>query len=80
MHDLDVARLERCLRTHIDGCPAPLQLARLERGQPNPTHRLTGADGMRPVLRKKPPGELLPSAHLIGKMIQPSEEMAHPMS
>ena len=63
--DFDITRLERYLRTHIDGCPAPLQLARLEGGQSNPTYRLTCADGTRLVLRKKPSGELLPSAHAV---------------
>ena len=30
--DFDITRLERYLRTHIDACAAPLQLARLEAG------------------------------------------------
>ena len=63
--DFDIARLERYLRTRIGACAAPLQLARLEGGQSNPTYRLTCADGARLVLRKKPSGELLPSAHAV---------------
>ena len=63
--DFDITRLERYLRARIDACAAPLQLARLEGGQSNPTYRLTCADGTRLVLRKKPSGELLPSAHAV---------------
>ena len=65
MQDLAFARLERYLSTRIDACAAPLQLARLEGGQSNPTYRLTCADGTRLVLRKKPSGGLLPSAHAV---------------
>ena len=63
--DFDITRLERYLRARIDACAAPLQLARLEGGQSNPTYRLTCADGTRLVLRKKPSGELLPLAHAV---------------
>ena len=50
MQDLDVTRLGWYLGAHIDGCAAPMQLARLQGGQSNPTDRLTGADGTRLVL------------------------------
>src|SRR5216684_4100412 len=34
-------------------------------GQSNPTYRLTASDGKKYVLRRKPPGKLLPSAHAV---------------
>src|SRR5215208_976142 len=34
-------------------------------GQSNPTDRLSTADGKKYVLRRKPPGKLLPSAHAV---------------
>jgi aminoglycoside phosphotransferase (APT) family kinase protein len=36
-------------------------------GQSNPTYRLTAADGKMYVLRRKPPGKLLPSAHAVDR-------------
>src|ERR671925_23763 len=47
-----------------------LRLARVEQfkgGQSNPTYRLTDAAGRRYVLRRKPPGKLLPSAHAVDR-------------
>jgi aminoglycoside phosphotransferase (APT) family kinase protein len=36
-------------------------------GQSNPTYRIGAADGRRFVLRRKPPGKLLPSAHAVDR-------------
>jgi aminoglycoside phosphotransferase (APT) family kinase protein len=36
-------------------------------GQSNPTYLLAAADGKRYVLRRKPPGKLLPSAHAVDR-------------
>ena len=36
-------------------------------GQSNPTYLLTGSDGKRYALRRKPPGKLLPSAHAVDR-------------
>ena len=36
-------------------------------GQSNPTYKLTSADGRGFVLRRKPPGKLLPSAHAVDR-------------
>lgn len=63
--DLDVAALERYLLAHLPGFTAPLTAERFAGGQSNPTYRLTGGDGARFVLRKKPSGPLLPSAHAV---------------
>src|SRR5688500_12022622 len=58
-HRIDVAALERFLGFRIS------QLEQFKGGQSNPTYRLQGADGRRFVLRRKPPGKLLPSAHAV---------------
>jgi aminoglycoside phosphotransferase (APT) family kinase protein len=63
----DEASLGRWLDEHL---PAFAGLARIEQfrgGQSNPTFLLTAADGARYVLRKKPAGALLPSAHAIDR-------------
>ena len=46
--------------------PATLTLRPLSGGQSNPTYLLEDATGQR-VLRKQPPGELLPSAHAVDR-------------
>ena len=45
---------------------APLQVTRLSGGQSNPTYRLESG-GARLVLRKQPPGQLLPGAHAVDR-------------
>ena len=58
-HRIDIAALEKYLDFRI------LDLEQFKGGQSNPTYRLTAADGKRYVLRRKPPGKLLPSAHAV---------------
>ncbi len=68
MNDLafDPARLEPYLRAHIPGLAGPMRLERIAGGQSNPTFFVT-SDTRRLVLRKQPPGTLLPSAHAIDR-------------
>jgi aminoglycoside phosphotransferase (APT) family kinase protein len=62
----DRVRLEAYLRQHIEGFGGPLEVEQFRGGQSNPTFRLT-AGGKRYVLRRKPPGKLLPSAHAVDR-------------
>jgi aminoglycoside phosphotransferase (APT) family kinase protein len=62
--DLPLGRLEAWLRGHIDGFAGPIAAERFAGGQSNPTYKLASSSG-RCVLRKKPPGPLLPSAHAV---------------
>ncbi len=62
--DIPVAALESYLASHIDGFKGPLTAARFKGGQSNPTYRLD-TPGRAYVLRRKPFGKLLPSAHAI---------------
>src|SRR6478672_4733539 len=64
--DLPLGRLERWMRDHVDGFRGPLAAERFEGGQSNPTYKLAAATGTY-VLRKKPPGHLLPSAHAVDR-------------
>ena len=59
---LDV--LSAFLRRHVADFQGPLQVTPLTGGQSNPTYRLT-AGANRWVLRRKPPGVLLASAHAV---------------
>lgn len=61
----DVIALEQYLAAHIEGLRGPLQVEQFEGGQSNPTYLLTAPCGSRFVLRRKPPGKLLPSAHAV---------------
>jgi aminoglycoside phosphotransferase (APT) family kinase protein len=63
-HGLDVARLTRYLEAHLPGFTGPIDVEKFPQGQSNPTFRLVTPGG-RLVLRRKPPGQLLKSAHAI---------------
>jgi GNAT superfamily N-acetyltransferase len=52
------------LEAHVEGFRGPLQLTKFDQGQSNPTF-LVSSDSGRYVLRRKPPGELLASAHAV---------------
>src|SRR5438477_2446345 len=65
-HRADVQRLEAYLRAHIPQLSGPLSVEQFRGGQSNPTYRITAGD-KRYVLRRKPPGKLLPSAHAVDR-------------
>ena len=65
-HRFDEASLERYLAGRIPGLSAPLTVEQFKGGQSNPTF-LLASGGRRLVLRRKPPGELLPSAHAVDR-------------
>jgi aminoglycoside phosphotransferase (APT) family kinase protein len=63
---IDVAALDAYLSRHIEGYRGPLSIEQFQGGQSNPTYRLTTPGGDY-VLRRKPPGPLLPSAHAVDR-------------
>jgi aminoglycoside phosphotransferase (APT) family kinase protein len=63
-HLFDEKALVDYLKTNLKGFRTSLQVKQFEGGQSNPTFLLIG-DGRKYVLRKKPPGKLLPSAHQV---------------
>jgi aminoglycoside phosphotransferase (APT) family kinase protein len=63
-HRFDEAALSRYLAVHLPDFGGGLEVLQFDAGQSNPTFLLT-SDDRRYVLRKKPPGGLLPKAHLV---------------
>ena len=63
---LDTGRLASYLGAQLPGFGGPLQVRQFKGGQSNPTY-LIEAPGGRFVLRRKPPGKLLPSAHAVDR-------------
>ena len=61
----DVTSLERWMAEHVDGFAGPLTVSQFKGGQSNPTYRLDTPSGRAFVLRRKPPGKLLPGAHAV---------------
>lgn len=64
--DLDHQRLADYLARHIDGFSGPLSSEKFAGGQSNPTYLLSTPD-KKYVLRRKPPGKLLPGAHAVDR-------------
>ena len=65
-HRFDEAALGAWLSENVDVFDGPLTVRQFRGGQSNPTFWLT--DGKRAfVLRKQPPGKLLPSAHAVDR-------------
>ncbi len=65
-HDLPLGRLEGWMRDHIAGFCGPLAAEQFAGGQSNPTYKLLSGAGSY-VLRRKPLGQLLPSAHAVDR-------------
>lgn len=67
-HRFDVARLDDHLRRTIDDFGSGLEIRQFQGGASNPTFLLTTDGGAkRYVMRKKPPGQLLASAHQVDR-------------
>lgn len=63
----DVDRLGDYLRAHIPSLMPTLKVRQFKGGQSNPTYLLIDALGKQFVLRRKPPGKLLKSAHAVDR-------------
>jgi aminoglycoside phosphotransferase (APT) family kinase protein len=61
----DIPALERWMVDHVEGFSGPLTVSQFKGGQSNPTYRLDTPSGRAFVLRRKPPGKLLPGAHAV---------------
>ena len=66
---LDTARLTAWMEANVAGFAGPLTIAKFKGGQSNPTYRLDSPSGSY-VLRRKPFGPLLPSAHAVDREYQ----------
>ena len=65
-HNLDEQAGEQYRQMHVEGFQGPMEIKQFEGGQSNPTFQLI-TPSQRYVLRKQPPGELLPSAHQVDR-------------
>lgn len=63
-HRFDEGALSQWMSKHIEGFEGPLTVRQFKGGQSNPTFWI-GTPSRAFVLRKKPPGKLLPSAHAV---------------
>jgi len=65
-HRFDEQRLLDYLSSHVESFRGPLSVRQFKGGQSNPTYLLDAGSG-RYVLRRKPPGKLLKSAHAVDR-------------
>jgi aminoglycoside phosphotransferase (APT) family kinase protein len=63
---IDAGRLEEFLSSRLPDFNGPLRVRQFKGGQSNPTYLLETPE-RRFVLRRKPPGKLLPSAHAVDR-------------
>ena len=63
---LDEAKLTEWMQANVEGFKGPLHLTKFKGGQSNPTYKIEAASGNY-VLRRKPFGQLLPSAHAVDR-------------
>ena len=63
---LDEARLAEWMAANVAGFEGPLHLTKFKGGQSNPTYKIEAKSGNY-VLRRKPFGPLLPSAHAVDR-------------
>jgi aminoglycoside phosphotransferase (APT) family kinase protein len=66
VHQFDGERLQDYMLSHIEGFLGPLTVSQFKGGQSNPTYLLESPSG-KYVLRRKPPGKLLKSAHAVDR-------------
>jgi len=69
------AELTTWMEAHVEGFRGPLTLTRLAGGQSNPTWRVDAASGPY-VLRQKPLGKVLPSAHQVDREFRVMQALA----
>jgi aminoglycoside phosphotransferase (APT) family kinase protein len=72
----DAAALAAWMATHVPGFKGPIDVQQFAGGQSNPTF-LIRTPAMKYVLRRKPPGKLLPSAHAIEREYRVIAALAH---
>jgi len=78
-HKFDLGRLDKFLQPRIDDFGSDLEVLQFEGGASNPTFLLTtnsSAGTRRFVLRKKPPGKILASAHQVEREFKAMSALA----
>lgn len=72
---IDLGAVEAYLTANVPGFHGPLSAEKFGVGQSNPTFRLDSPSG-RLVLRRKPPGQLLKSAHAVDREFRVQKALA----
>jgi aminoglycoside phosphotransferase (APT) family kinase protein len=65
-HRFDESRLLAWMHANVAGFEGPLEVRQFKGGQSNPTYQLV-TPAKKYVMRRKPPGKLLPSAHAVDR-------------
>ena len=65
-HRFDEAALATWMQANVEGYEGPLEVRQFKGGQSNPTYQLI-TPSKKYVMRRKPPGKLLPSAHAVDR-------------
>jgi aminoglycoside phosphotransferase (APT) family kinase protein len=65
-HRFDEAKLAAWMQANVEGYQGPLEVRQFKGGQSNPTYQLV-TPKKKYVMRRKPPGKLLPSAHAVDR-------------
>lgn len=65
-HRFDEDSLAEWMAAHVEGYQGPLTVRQFKGGQSNPTYKLITPNKAY-VMRRKPPGKLLPSAHAVDR-------------
>lgn len=75
MSGLDINAVAEWMQAHVAGVDGPLTARKIEGGQSNPTYLLE-TPARRFVLRRKPPGKLLKSAHAVEREFRVQQALA----
>ena len=65
-HQFDVSKLEDYMQEHVEGFEGKIKIEEFKGGQSNPTYKVI-TPNQSYVLRRKPPGKLLKSAHAVDR-------------
>ena len=65
-HRFDESKLAAWMEANVEGYKGPLEVRQFKGGQSNPTYQLV-TPTKKYVMRRKPPGKLLPSAHAVDR-------------
>jgi aminoglycoside phosphotransferase (APT) family kinase protein len=66
-YEIDASRLQAFMKREVEGFRGAVQIRQFKGGQSNPTYRIDSDAGHSYTLRRKPPGDLLPTAHAIDR-------------
>jgi len=68
-HSFDASALEDYMKANVEGFEGPIDVQEFKGGQSNPTYKIV-TPNQAYVLRRKPPGRLLKSAHAVDREYQ----------